>query len=77
VADVIRHERDGLLVGCGDVDGLAEALACLVQNADLRRRFRNAGRDRLAGEFRWDEKLDMVRGVYEQRARSASEAVTR
>src|SRR4029077_15470013 len=35
VAWVIRHEQDGLLVKCGDIDGLAAALLRLAGDADL------------------------------------------
>jgi glycosyltransferase involved in cell wall biosynthesis len=71
VADVIRHERDGLLVRCGDIDGLANALANLIQDADLRRRFGSTGKDRLPHEFRWEDKLEMVRQTYESCLRLA------
>ena len=81
VADVIRHERDGLLVRCGDIDGLADALARLIQDADLRDRLGTAGRNRLPSEFRWEDKLELVRQTYDrvatEGARSASEVVPR
>jgi glycosyltransferase involved in cell wall biosynthesis len=71
VADVIRHERDGLLVRCGDIDGLADGLVHLIEDGDLRRRFGNAGRDRLPIEFRWQDKLDLVQQTYESCLRLA------
>jgi glycosyltransferase involved in cell wall biosynthesis len=81
VADVIRHERDGLLVRCGDIDGLADALARLIQDVDLRHRLGIAGKNRLPSEFRWEDKLELVRQMYDQvaieGARSASEVVPR
>jgi len=66
VAGVIRHEQDGLLVRCGDIHGLAEALARLTANADLRQRLGHAGCARLPIEFRWEDKLQLVRQVYEE-----------
>jgi glycosyltransferase involved in cell wall biosynthesis len=66
VAEVIRHEQDGLLVRCGDVDALAAALARLVDDGSLRRRLGYAGRDRTQREYRWPDKLARVRGVYEE-----------
>jgi glycosyltransferase involved in cell wall biosynthesis len=71
VAGVIRHEEDGLLVRCGDVGALAEALARLSGDEGLRRRLGAAGRERVREEFRWEDKLALVRQEYERlRARS-------
>jgi glycosyltransferase involved in cell wall biosynthesis len=61
VAGVIRHEEDGLLVKCGDVDGLARALGQLKNDAALRRRLGETGRIRTLREFRWQDKLEKVR----------------
>jgi glycosyltransferase involved in cell wall biosynthesis len=66
VAEVIRHETDGLLVGCGDVNGLAYLLATLARDGDLRRRLGEAGRDRIPNEFQWSDKLNRVREVYKK-----------
>ena len=57
VADVIRHEQDGLLAGCGDLDGLAKAILRLAKDPALRLEWGRAGRDRLPVEFRWEDKL--------------------
>ena len=70
VAEVIRHEQDGLLVRCGKIDELAAALAHLIDNDSWRRRLGTCGRDRVACDFRWEEKLSRVwqtyRGVVEE-----------
>jgi glycosyltransferase involved in cell wall biosynthesis len=66
VADVIRHEQDGLLARCGDVAELAGALDRLLSDENLRRRLGEAGRGRVARDFRWADKLTLVRGVYEE-----------
>jgi glycosyltransferase involved in cell wall biosynthesis len=66
VAEVIRHETDGLLVHCGDLRALAEAIVRLVQNAELRRRLGLAGFDRIGREFRWTDRLERVRQVYRE-----------
>ena len=63
---VIRHESDGLLVRCGDVDGLAAALLRLEGDGELRRRLGAAGRERTRTEFDWETKLQLVRRVYEE-----------
>ncbi len=64
IAGVIRHETDGLLVRCGDRDGLAAALGRLAGDAELRRRLGQAGRERAERDFRWPNKLALVREVY-------------
>jgi glycosyltransferase involved in cell wall biosynthesis len=66
VADVIRHEEDGLLAPCGDVAALAEGLSWLIRDADLRRRLGRAGQERLPREFRWKDKFNQVRAVYQE-----------
>jgi glycosyltransferase involved in cell wall biosynthesis len=62
---VIRDGVDGLLVSCGDVDGLAQVLARLAGDAALRQRLGQAGRARI-GEFDWEAKLRLVRDTYAQ-----------
>jgi glycosyltransferase involved in cell wall biosynthesis len=64
VAEVVRHEVDGLLVRCGDVAALAAALGRLVKEPELRRRLGRAGQARTEHELRWDDRLRRVRAVY-------------
>jgi glycosyltransferase involved in cell wall biosynthesis len=64
IAGVIRHEEDGLLVRCGDVAALAAALQRLSADAALRRRLGAAGQERTRREFRWPDKLALVRREY-------------
>jgi glycosyltransferase involved in cell wall biosynthesis len=66
VADLIRHEVDGLLVKCGDVEQLAQSIAALAFNARLQQELGEAGRQRIAGEFSWTDKLRLVQWVYEK-----------
>jgi glycosyltransferase involved in cell wall biosynthesis len=66
IADVIRHEGDGLLAPCGKIEALADGLTRLIRDADLRRRLGDAGRQRLPREFHWHDKLALVRRVYRQ-----------
>jgi glycosyltransferase involved in cell wall biosynthesis len=70
VAEVIRHDQDGLLVPCGDVAGLSRALQRLVEDGTLCRRLGSAGQQRTRQEFRWQDKLDRVRQVYQSVVRS-------
>jgi glycosyltransferase involved in cell wall biosynthesis len=65
VPGVIRHDEDGLLVRQGDVTGLAAALRRLAEDAALRKRLGEAGRARLPRDYCWEDKLELVRRVYE------------
>jgi glycosyltransferase involved in cell wall biosynthesis len=75
IVDVIRHEQDGLLVPCGNIVALAESLDRLVRDAALRQRLGQAGCERLAREFCWEDKLQQVRDVYEMLIKSAQQKV--
>jgi glycosyltransferase involved in cell wall biosynthesis len=66
IAEVVRHGEDGLLARCGDVDGLAELLGRLLDDGDLRRRLGGTGQERAGHEFRWEDKLEVVRKVYRE-----------
>lgn len=63
VAWVIRDGVDGLLVRCGDVAALADALARLANDAGLRRLLGAAGQARLERDFSWPQRLAIVRDV--------------
>jgi glycosyltransferase involved in cell wall biosynthesis len=62
---VIRDEKDGLLVRCGDINGLAAAMRSLSENAELRQRLGVAGLERTRHEFEWTDKFEIVRRVYQ------------
>jgi glycosyltransferase involved in cell wall biosynthesis len=66
VAEVIRHEQDGLLVPCGDIPTLADALERLVRDERLRRQFGQSGNERVRKENRWEDKLSLVEQVYRE-----------
>lgn len=51
IRELIEHERGGLMVRPGDVDSLAEAIARLADDAELRRRLGDGGRARVIDEF--------------------------
>jgi glycosyltransferase involved in cell wall biosynthesis len=72
IADVIQHDEDGLLVRCGDVARLADALGRYVRDAELRYRLGRSGRERTEHEFRWPDKLDLVRCAYAEAIRTGS-----
>jgi glycosyltransferase involved in cell wall biosynthesis len=62
-ADLVRDGVDGRLVPCGDVAGLADAIGRLVREADTRAAMGRAGQARMGCEFRWEDKLKLVRDV--------------
>jgi glycosyltransferase involved in cell wall biosynthesis len=70
IAEVIQHEKDGLLATCGDIEGLTMALQRLIESEALRRRLGQEGMARTRCEFRWEQKLERVRQVYESIAGS-------
>jgi glycosyltransferase involved in cell wall biosynthesis len=63
---VIHDGSDGLLVRCGDLPGLADALLRLESSPDLRRRLGEAGQERSRREFDWEEKLALVRRTHQE-----------
>jgi glycosyltransferase involved in cell wall biosynthesis len=65
IAEVIRHDSDGLLVPCGDIDGLVQAFKHVLQDDDRRLALGKQGRLKIATEHRWNDKLDIVRRVYQ------------
>lgn len=62
-AELVHHGSDGLQARCGDVEELASQLGRLIANPELRTRLGDAGHARLATEFRWEDKLAMVRNA--------------
>lgn len=66
IADLVRHGRDGLLAPCGDIPALAERLHSLCQSSEQRGAMAEQGRSRLDREFRWPDKLELVRDTYDR-----------
>jgi glycosyltransferase involved in cell wall biosynthesis len=65
VAETVVDGETGRLMGKGDVDGLAVALADLGQDAAIRRRMGEAGRDRARTTFSAEAAAEGVRKVLE------------
>jgi glycosyltransferase involved in cell wall biosynthesis len=63
--DLVRHEETGLLIPPGDVEALRAALQRLLADTDLRRRFGEAGRARIAEHFTWQRFGDETLRAYE------------
>jgi glycosyltransferase involved in cell wall biosynthesis len=69
-ADLIRDGVDGFLAKCGDVEELA-ALLTRFTNVQLPESLGQAGRERIDREFRWADKLELVRSRLVGRAESS------
>jgi glycosyltransferase involved in cell wall biosynthesis len=59
--EIVRDGIDGLHAPVGDIATLSRQLIRLVNDSDLRARLGEAGRARLATEFDWTDKLNIVR----------------
>ncbi len=68
---VVEDGVDGLLVEFGDVDGLAAALARLLEDRALARRLGTAGQRKVLESYTWDRVYARVRRVYEGVRREA------
>jgi glycosyltransferase involved in cell wall biosynthesis len=62
--DVVRDGQDGFLVDAGAVDDLADRLARLASDPDLRRRMGESGRARVLERYSVHRLLDDVDGFY-------------
>ena len=65
VASVITEGEDGLLVRYGDVEGLAEAIMRLLNDADLRNKLGSKGREKVLKRYTWDKIVSKVEAIYQ------------
>ncbi len=68
--DLVVDGETGLLVQPGDRDGLRAALERLLGDADLRRRFGAAARERARRSFSWERSVDLTLAAYEDACRT-------
>jgi glycosyltransferase involved in cell wall biosynthesis len=66
VPDVVRDGVDGFLVEPGDVDAMADRLAALAADADLRRRMGEAGSADVHQRYSVERLLDDVDALYRE-----------
>jgi glycosyltransferase involved in cell wall biosynthesis len=64
VPDVVRDGEDGYLVDPGAIDDMAERLARLAADPELRARLGDAGRKRVLGRYAVDRLIDDVDSLY-------------
>jgi len=72
VPELIRDERDGLLVAPGDVEGLAAAIGRLMDDAPLRERLGKAGRVRVEERYQLRRNVGRLAEIFERRLRAAA-----
>jgi glycosyltransferase involved in cell wall biosynthesis len=75
VPDVIREGEDGFLVEPGDVDALAERLARLAADPELRERLGTAGRARVIPRYSVERLVDDIDLLYRSLLASAGAGV--
>jgi glycogen(starch) synthase len=65
-AEILEHERTGLLCPPKDSAALAAALLCLVQDAELGRRLGAAAAGEVRRRWLWPAAVETMRGVYQE-----------
>jgi glycosyltransferase involved in cell wall biosynthesis len=65
-AEVVLHERTGLLVAPNSVDAVAAAIAALADDAGRREEIGKAGRLWVEQEFSVERYLDKVEAAYQR-----------
>lgn len=65
---VVHDEVDGLLVRCGDLDGLTSAMSRLVASEE-RLRLGEAGRQRVRAELTWERSFGIIEPLYSSLAK--------
>lgn len=66
IAELIEHERTGLLVGRGDTAGLTEALRRLADEPMTRERFGRLARERAESLFDWSVPAARLEALYQR-----------
>ena len=75
--DVVRHEREALLVPAGDATALAEAITRLQHDSDLRHRLGNAARERVLAHYTWQARARAIQAHLDQARASSRNTSTR
>jgi glycosyltransferase involved in cell wall biosynthesis len=71
--EIVTAGVDGLLVAPQDVDGLADALVQALDDAELRRRLGEAGRQTVLARFAATRQADEVLAIYRRVCGMATE----
>jgi len=70
VPEIVEEGRSGLLFDAGDLDGLATALAKLIQNAHLRSQLAMAAADRARDCFSLEQSIKCIQSLYKKLTRA-------
>ncbi|NCF28060.1 MAG: glycosyltransferase [Gammaproteobacteria bacterium] len=62
IPELLQDHATGLLAEAGDAQAMADAIAQLIRDPDLRQRLGAAGRQRVEQEFRFDQGIDHLQG---------------
>lgn len=60
---LVKHQSDGIVVPCDNIESLANALENLIEDKKLSERLGLAGHGRIAKEFLWEQKLQVFENV--------------
>lgn len=71
---VVEHERNGLMVDCGDHEALAGAALRLIDDPALAQRLISEGRRDVDGQYTWNAVSDRWTALYRRLALAPSEA---
>ena len=52
---ILVHEKTGLIVSNGDIDGFAKAIMRLADSSDMRLRMGSAARALIKAEYNWEQ----------------------
>jgi len=66
IPEMIRHDKDGLLITPGNADELTEYLIRLVEDDKLRRELAISARERVVQNFTWNHTAKGVLDIYER-----------
>jgi len=66
IPDLVDHEKNGLLVEPGDVDGLAASLMRILKDRGLARSFGTAGQRKISEKFGAEQMVRAIDGVYQE-----------
>jgi glycosyltransferase involved in cell wall biosynthesis len=75
IPSVVEDGETGFLVETHDPEAVADRLACLAQNVELREQMGHAGRQRFERDFTISQHLERMRNVFLEVADSANRVV--
>ncbi len=71
IPELIEHGRDGLLTAPSDVGGLADAIAKLMDDPQLRQRLGKNGRQRVLRDYDLSINVERLAGIFQRRLDSS------